>query len=146
MDSEISKRFTEVYEILKYLPKTDFEKIPKNILNFIIENKDNNYTWKIDKTKKLYEQKLSNDTIAILSYINMEFIVTDEQKQYLKKLYAYHEYKKENEKKDNSNYSDIFPKEEKIKNNKIIEYHKESFWTIILKKIKSICFRDYGKK
>ena len=113
MDSEISKRFTEVYEILKYLPKTDFEKIPKNILNFIMENKDNNYTWKIDKTKKLYEQELNNDTIAILSYINMEFIVTDEQKQYLKKLYAYHEYKKENEKKDNSNYSDIFPKEEK---------------------------------
>ena len=113
MDSEISKRFTEVYEILKYLPKTDFEKIPKDILNFIIENKDNNYNWKIDKTKKLYEQKLNNDTIAILSYINMEFIVTDEQKQYLKKLYAYHEYKKENEKKDNSNYSDIFPKEEK---------------------------------
>lgn len=138
MDKETSKRFTEVYEILKYLPKIDFEKIPKDILNFIIENKDNNYNWEIDKTKKIYEQELNTDTVAILSYINMEFLVTDEQKQYLKKLYNYYENKKENEKKENLNYNDIFPKAEKIKNNKIIEYHKKNFWTIILKKIKSI--------
>ena len=146
MDSETSKRFTEVYEILKYLPKTDFQKIPKDILNFIIENKDNNYSWEIDKTKKLYEQKLSNDTVAILSYINMEFIVTDEQKQYLKKLYNYFEYKKEYEKKANSNYNDIFQKKEKMESNEIIKYQKKSFWTIILKKIKSICSRNHCNK
>ena len=89
MDIELSKRLTEVDEILKYLPKESFNKIPLNILEYINKNKDNNYIWKFDEEKKLYEQNLNNDTIAILSYINAEYLVNPEQKKFLYNLYKF---------------------------------------------------------
>ena len=94
MINENPKRLTEVYEILKYLNSKDFAKIPKDIIDLIEKNKDNTYKWELDKTKKIYEQELNDDTVAILSYINMEYLVDTEKKNYLKKLYDYYETKK----------------------------------------------------
>src|SRR5699024_2605968 len=88
-------KFSEVYEILRYLSKDNFNKIPKEIIEYINENRNKEYVWNIDKNKKLYEQDLDENTIAILAYINMEYLVNKEQKQYLKKLYLYNDGKYE---------------------------------------------------
>lgn len=84
---DYSKRLVEVEEILNYLPEEDKKKIPNNIIEYIKSNKDKKYIWKIDKSKKLYEQNLDKDTIAILSYINMEYLVNSGQKKFLNELY-----------------------------------------------------------
>ena len=72
---DYAKRLVEVDEILNYLPINDYNKIPVDIINVIEDNKDKNYEWHYDETKKLKEQNVPNETIAILSYINMEYLL-----------------------------------------------------------------------
>ncbi len=84
---DYSKRLVEVDEILKYLSKSNYDKIPKEIKEVIVKNKDKEYKWKYDKTRKLKDQDIPNDTIAILSYINMEYLLNNEQKEFVKKLH-----------------------------------------------------------
>jgi len=139
MDIELTKRFTEVYEILKLLPTKDYEKIPKEVIDYISENKNNNYIWKFDDRKKLYEQNLSKDTIAILSYINMEYLVNQKQKEFLKELYKFNDTKNNKEKSFNIS-SDIQFKKRSYdnENNKIIEYDNSSIIKKFFHKIKNI--------
>lgn len=84
---DFSKRFVEVDEILKYLSEADYNKIPTNLINYIKNNKDNSYTWKYDTSKKLKDQNVSDDTIAILSYLNMEYLLNPEQQEFMRKLH-----------------------------------------------------------
>ena len=86
---EYSKRLVEVDEILKHLSKDNYIKIPKEIINYIKTNKDVEYVWKYDSSKKLKEQKVSDDTIAILSYLNMEYLLNDEQKSFVDKIHSH---------------------------------------------------------
>lgn len=91
--NDLSKRLKEVDVILSFLSKDDYNKIPKKVIEYIKENEDKYYIFNIDTTKKIYEQKIHKDTIAILSYLNMEYIVNEEQKEFLKKLYEYNDKK-----------------------------------------------------
>jgi len=102
---EYNKRLVEVDEILKHLSKSDYNKIPEEIKEAIEKNKDKTYKWKYDDAKKLKEQDVPDDTIAILSYINMEYLLNEEQKKFVESLHEL------NEKNNiiNSNYNtDIF--------------------------------------
>lgn len=91
---DFSKRFVEVDEILNYLSEVDYKKIPTNIIDYIKSKKDNTYTWRYDITKKLKDQNVSDDTIAILSYLNMEYLLNNEQRELMKKLHKFYERRK----------------------------------------------------
>ena len=71
---DYNKRLVEVDEILKYLSEEDLMKIPEDIRQLVKENKDKEYTWQYDETKSLKDQNVSRDTIAFLSYLNMEYL------------------------------------------------------------------------
>lgn len=77
---DYNKRLVEVDEILNYLSEEDLLKIPEEVRNTIKENKDKEYVWKYDVSKELKEQNLSRDTIILLSYLNMEYLLNEEQK------------------------------------------------------------------
>lgn len=79
-------RLKEVSEILKYFPVAELEKIPKEIITYINKNKDNKYQYEYDTSKKIYEQKINTDTIAILLYICKEYIYNGEQNDFLNRL------------------------------------------------------------
>jgi len=102
------RRFAEVYEIIKNMPKKDFDKIPNDLISIIRRNKDSDYIWKYDKSKKLEDQNLSKDTIAILAYINTEFILENEQRMLMRNIHYLNEIKKEELKKKKFNSEDIF--------------------------------------
>ena len=104
---DYGKRFVEVDEILKNLSEEDFNKIPNDLVNIIRKNKDLNYIWKYDKSKKITEQNLPIHTIAILSYINTEFILEKDQRMLMRKIHYFNEMKEESKKK-RFNYKDIF--------------------------------------
>ena len=104
------KRFVEVDEIIKYLPKKDLSKIPNDLIHLIRKNKDSKYIWKYDNNKKLEEQNIHKDTIAILSYINMKYILEDNQKMLMKNLHDYNEMKSEKLKREKFNPENIFKK------------------------------------
>ena len=112
----------------------------------IKENKDKSYIWKFDESKKLKDQNLNRDTIIILSYLNMEYLLNEEQKKLMEQIHEYNEKKQEEERKKQYNVDEIFSKnetsnvqikqEEQIQETSLIEY-KEGFFRKIINKIKS---------
>lgn len=130
---------TEVYEILKLLSKEDYEKIPEDVILAIIENRNKNYFWSYDDSKLPEEQDISRNAVKILSYINMEYLLNEEQKKIMKEIHVINEKKYQEEHKAKLN--ELFPKEKKnkikdktstnevlpaiVKENIIIHYIKE---------------------
>ena len=101
---EDAKCLVELDEILKYLAEDDLKKIPYDIRKTISERKDKQYKWKYDETKDLSQQKINRKTIAMLSYLNMEYLLNEEQKKLMQKIHKFNEdvIEKENSKKYSS--------------------------------------------
>ena len=81
-----TKRLKEVSEILKYFPMEEIQKIPDEVFNYIHDNKDKNYNFVFDTTKKIYEQDINPETISILLYICKEYIYNGQQNDFLNRL------------------------------------------------------------
>ena len=143
---DYEKRLVEVDEVLSYLSEENLNKIPKEIRDLIKENKDKNYTWKFDETKKLKDQDLSRDTIIILSYLNTEYLLNEEQKKLMEEIYEFKEKKQEKEKREKYNPNNMFNntnsdvnkirEQKSIQETAMVEY-KESIFRRIITKIKS---------
>lgn len=78
---DFEKRLVEVDVVLDHLSDIDYQKIPEDIIDAIKSNKDPNYKWVYDEAKELKDQDLSRDTIAILSYLNMEYLLNENQRK-----------------------------------------------------------------
>ena len=105
---DYKKRFVEVDEILKYLTKKDFDKIPVDVINLIRKYKDNRYIWRYDTSKRLEEQNVHKDSVTILSYINAKFILEGKQKKLMEFIHYYNEIKKEELKRKEFTNKKIF--------------------------------------
>ena len=139
-----NKRLVEVDEILKYFKEDDLAKIPDDIKRSIKENKDKEYTWKYDVEKPLKEQEVSRDTIAILSYLNMEYLLNEKQKEFMEVIYKRNEQKKIKQKYSSNNqykYDDLFKKKtdkDRVQQEtSLIKIKKESLFIRIINKIKN---------
>lgn len=141
---DYNKRLVEVDEILNYLSEDDLLKIPEDIKNTIKENKDKEYIWKYDETKSLKEQNLNRDTIILLSYINMEYLLNEEQKQLMQQIHEFNEKKSEEIKAEKYSTDNLFKKKNQDEMQEInqtqemslIEYKEENILTKIFNKIK----------
>lgn len=142
---DYNKRLVEVDEILNYLSEEDFLKIPEDVRNTIKENMDKQYVWKYDETKNLKEQNLNRDTIIILSYLNMEYLLNDEQKKFIQKLHEVNKKKLEELKTEKYSVDDLFNKRkqeelhetEQTQEKSLIEYKEESIFARMIKIIKN---------
>jgi len=139
--NEYKKRLVEVYQVLKHLSEENYHKIPSELIESIKENMDKDYSWNFDETKKMQDQKLCRDTIAILSYINMKYLLNKKQKEYLKEIHKKNEIrtKKHIKYKSDNMFNNIKSNKEYIENNNILltNYEKDSllkkFFNNILK-------------
>ena len=144
---DYNKRLVEVDEILNYLSDEDLEKIPDDIKQAIRDNKDKDYTWNYDEDKPLKEQDVSRDTIAILSYLNMEYLLNEKQKQFMEEMHKRNEQEKRKKEYSNEtqyNYEDLFKRKNKVEdtNNEqeevaLIPVKEETFIRKIFNIIKS---------
>lgn len=139
---DYNKRLVEVDEILNYLSEEDLLKIPEEVRKSIRENKDKEYFWEYDETKELKEQNVSRDTIIILSYLNMEYLLDEKQKELMKQIHELNEKKLEESKKEKYSTQDLFKtnksynnKAEKIQEQALVEY-KEKFFSKVINFIK----------
>lgn len=140
---DYNKRLVEVDEILNYLSEEDFFKIPEDIRQMIKDNKDKEYVWEYDISKELKDQNLNRDTVIILSYLNMEYLLNEEQKKLMQQMHEFNEKKLEEAKVEKYGVEDLFKKnkahQEEQKETKqemsLVEY-KESFFTKFIKRIK----------
>jgi len=149
MKSVADKSLTEVYEVLKRLPKYEYNKIPKEAIDIIIQNKDNEYNWQYDDSKDLINQNLSREAIAILSYINLEYLLSDKKRKLMEEIYEINQRKLEEKKKDLYKKDEIFKNREIVKNegaptkekNVSLVEKKENIFTKFIKKIKRLLIK-----
>ena len=104
---DYSKRLAEVDEVLNHLDKKYLDKIPIDVRQAIISQKDPEHLWKYDTTKALKEQNLSRDTIIILTYLNKEYLLDDEERKKLEKILESNE-QKYNATLPDYNFDEIF--------------------------------------
>lgn len=148
---DYNKRLVEVDEVLSCLSEEELLKIPEDIRQAIKGNKDKEYVWKYDVSKELKDQNLNRDTIIILSYLNIEYLLNNEQKQLMKEIHRLNELKAEEIKRKKYDTENLFKtKETEQKDLKefeqgqaLIEY-KESFFTKVISKIKNFFERLVG--
>lgn len=147
MDYE--KCLVELEEVLNHLDEIDYTKIPNELIEAIRSNKDKTYEWKYDETKSLKEQKLDRNTIAMLSYINSEYLLNEDEKELMKKIYDMNEQKAEVEKKKKYNPDNLFknkPNSKKASNEEnsgteelsLVEIKEQKWYQKVINYIKNL--------
>ena len=79
-DIQYANAYTEVLDILKYISKEDYEKIPKSKIKVFEENSNKNYSFKYDENKTLDEQNVSEIAKAIIAILFRDYWATKEQR------------------------------------------------------------------
>lgn len=141
MNSNYAKAYVEVLEILKYLPEEEYEKIPKEKIQFYRDNCDQKYSFDFNISKPLDEQVFLKETNIIIVTLFRDYFATSKQKEKLQKILLINEEKYQDELRKKYNPDDIFKKEEKVEENKheecvqLVEIKEENLLQTIFKKI-----------
>ena len=80
VDIQYANAYTEVLDILKYISKEDYEKIPKSKIKVFEENSNKNYSFKYDVDKTLEEQNVSEIAKMIIAILCRDYWTTNEQR------------------------------------------------------------------
>lgn len=90
VDNKYAVAYSEVLEILKYIPVEDYNKIPETKIELFKANANNDYTFNYNPNKTLEEQNVSNIAkgIIMLLWLNRQI--------YYLKFPLYHIYQKYN--------------------------------------------------
>ena len=132
---DVNKRVVEVETILEKLDTTYKNKIPKELWDFIKQNKDTDYSFYYDEENSLINQTLNTDTVAILTYINMEYLLNEKQKQDIKHILINDESISEKKKKELYNPDNLFKnkatKVETVESSVAMVEYNESIFTKI---------------
>ena len=137
--NNFSKSLVEADVLLNQLEPEYKDKIPNSFWKYIQENKDKNYKFYIDFSKNLENQNIMPDTIAILTYVNIEYLLNEEQKKVFNQMLQEDEKIYELKKKEKYNI-DIFnrkQKEKKLNSNFLIVIN-EKWYIKIINQIKKI--------
>ena len=143
IDKNFYNNLEEVYIVLEKLNL--IKELPQKFIDYIKENKNNEYEFKYEEEKELIDQKISEESKQILTIIYQDFFCTKEEKEKLNEILIKNEEKKQKELNEKYGYEKNFqqPKkipdtsENKFKNEQLIEY-KESIFHKIIRKIKQV--------
>ena len=80
VDIQYANAYTELLDILKYISKEDYEKIPKSKIKVFEENCNKNYNFIYDENKTLDEQNVSEITKVIIAILFRDYWATKEQR------------------------------------------------------------------
>lgn len=132
---DVNKRLVEVETILEKLDTNYKNKIPNELWEYIKQNKDKNYSFYYDENNSLINQKLNTDTVALLTYINMEYLLNENQKKDIKQILTNDEAISEQKKKELYNPDNLFKnkatKIDTVENSVAMVKYKESLFTKI---------------
>lgn len=84
----LPKAYVEVLEILKYIPKDDYDKVPNYIIENMQHEMDRSYACELNFVDGFENQKLLEETQAILAVFYRDYWASDEQKKKLKEIEA----------------------------------------------------------
>ena len=127
-NKEYAIAYKEVFEILKYIPKVEYNKIPKERIELYKTMQDKNYRFKYDPSKTFDEQNISKRAKAIIGLLYRDFWATNNQREKIMAKQKYERQKIEEEKLQKYKNQELF------KNNKIdIKDNQDSSFLIIYK-------------
>lgn len=131
IDLEYRNSYSEVLEILKYISKTDLEKIPKNLIELFEENANKDYNFAYNPNKTLQEQNVSTKAKYIIAILFRDYWATSSQREKILAKEKIDKNKVEEEKGKLYNPNNIFENNsnEHIENTQsLVKYKKEPFW------------------
>lgn len=143
MDSECAKAYTEVIEILKYVPIDYLVKIPKEKIEYYKAYMDSKYEYKINNELDFEKQPISPKAKAVLANLFKDYWATADEKKKILELEQYEFNLIEEKKKKQYPVNNLFENNsnEEIKSNFIVEYQEKTKWydkiIILIKK----CFK-----
>lgn len=80
-NTEYAIAYSEVLEILKYIPIEDYNKIPKTKIKLFETNANNSYSFTYNPDKTLEEQEVSKIAKGIIAILFRDYWATDTQKE-----------------------------------------------------------------
>lgn len=108
VDIKYANAYSEVLEILKYIPVEDYNKIPKTKIELFRTNANNNYSFDYNPNKTLQEQEVSKITKGIIAILFRDYWATELQRNKIMAKQNYDRVKLEEKKKEKYNPDNIF--------------------------------------
>lgn len=141
-----SVAYSEVYEIINQLEEDLVNKIPQKLIEFFEEERDKNYSPKIDINLPLNEQKINRNTMILLTILNLNYwCETKEEKQELLKILNENEEKvkqRERQLKEGNFNNFLKGNVNKVENSEsntdLVQYKKESLIQKLFHRIKKL--------
>lgn len=147
-DVEYRNSLYELSEIFKILDKDLIAKIPEKIKNIIENEKSTNYSFDLDYSKRLSEQRLSETTELFLTTLYLKYWCNEEEKQHIvnamrenEKIYQEElrqQYNSDNLFKYNSVESENVQEQATTQQVQMIEHKETNILKKIINKIKNI--------
>ena len=110
---EYANAYSEVLEILKYISKEDYEKIPNSKIELFETNHNKDYIFKYNPNKTLDEQNVSKIAKAIIAILFRDYWATEIQKEKIITKQNYDRKQLEEKKKERYNSDNLFKNNEK---------------------------------
>lgn len=143
----LRRAFKELSEILKYIPKEEYDKIPNNFLNLMENVKDENYKFSFNPDVNLEKQELLKETEILLGILFLKYWANEQEKQEAYRKLDENEQKYIQEQNEKYSIDNIFKKPESVsepqeeaqiqESNLPVEYH-EGIWNKIVGFLKRI--------
>lgn len=108
IDMEYANAYSEVLEILNYISKEDYNKIPKSMIELFNKNNNKNYKFKYNSSKTLDEQNVSKKAKIIIAILFRDYWATEKQREKILAKESYDMQKIEQEKIEKYNPVNIF--------------------------------------
>ena len=134
--------YKEVDTILNCLPEEEYNKIPREIIEAIQSNMNEEYEYFLDEDVDLSEQEMLPETKATLYNLFRDYLATPVQREKILKMQAEDRQKMEALKQEKYNADNLFEKREnsneesKLENADMVSVKEKSFWQKIILKIK----------
>ena len=146
MNNINSEIYVDISVIISMMPTEMKSKISNSFINFIENNKSNNYVSNINPKIPLRQQNIRKETKEMLGIIYRDYLCDDEERINLLQEEKRELTKLEAEKREINNLDNIFKKnnlkenneENSIKNEVSIVEYKESIIKRIITKIKNL--------
>lgn len=125
IDIKYANAYSEVLEILKYVSKEDYEKIPNSKIELFETNHNKEYVFKYNPNETLDEQNVSKTAKAIIAILFRDYWATEIQKEKIINKQNYDRMKLEEEKKIRYNPDNLFKSNEKNVTMNVAEKEEE---------------------
>lgn len=144
-----SKAYTEILEMIKHLPENEYNKIPKEKIEFWERNKDNKYKFIINPQIELEKQNISIEANSIIVTIFRDYFATDLQKEKLKIILEQNENKYQEQLREKYNPDNLFENRKKECMNPYVEKNtnlpvvkrEENFFKKLINYVKKLIFK-----